>query len=361
MKIKATQKFTGLLMQWHATQNNRVMPWKGIKDPYKIWLSEIILQQTRVEQGLSYYEKFVHNYPTIHDLANANDDVVFKLWEGLGYYSRCKNLLLTARLIVQKHKGVFPNNYDELIELKGIGPYTAAAIASFAFNLPYAVLDGNVFRVLARFFGNDTAIDSTKGKQLFAEIANKVLDKNEPGLFNQAIMDFGATICKPALPNCGSCVLDKNCVALKSGTINKLPIKEKVLTKKNRWFYYFLIEHNDQILVNKRTGNDIWQSLYEFYLVETEVNINWNEQLIKSWLLEQFGIKKVSITLISGTVQQQLTHQKIKGQFIKIQIPQKPLVLENYEWISVSKLKNLAFPKFINQFLEQTMVQKNLF
>ncbi|MCU0351219.1 MAG: A/G-specific adenine glycosylase [Flavobacterium sp.] len=235
MSKASTVFFTSSLMYWHGTLNLRTMPWKGIKDPYKIWLSEIILQQTRVDQGMSYYEKFVANYPTIQDLATAKDEDVFKLWEGLGYYNRCTNLLFTARKVVTEFKGVFPTTYDELLTLKGVGPYTAAAIASFAYNLPYAVVDGNVFRVLARFFGIDTATDSTTGKQLFTQLANEVLDKVEPAKFNQAIMDFGATVCKPALPNCSSCTLQTKCTAYKKGLVNQLPIKEKVLTKKNRF------------------------------------------------------------------------------------------------------------------------------
>ena len=189
------------------------MPWKHEKDPYKIWLSEIILQQTRVEQGREYYNRFVHAYPTVEQLAVAKDDDVYKLWEGLGYYSRCKNLLHTAREIVNKYAGVFPKTYEEIIQLKGIGPYTAAAIASFAFQLPYAVLDGNVMRILSRYFGISTAIDSTEGKKELATLANSLLDTDAPGIYNQAIMDFGATICKPKQPVCTNCLLAENCTA----------------------------------------------------------------------------------------------------------------------------------------------------
>jgi A/G-specific adenine glycosylase len=273
------------------------------------------------------------------------------LWEGLGYYNRCKNLLFSARKIVKENKGQFPNNYEALLELKGVGPYTAAAIASFAFNLPYAVVDGNVFRVLARFFGNHTAIDSTKGKALFAQLANEVLDKKKPGLFNQAIMDFGATVCKPALPLCNSCVLHKYCKAYINAQVNQLPVKEKLLTKKSRWFTYFLLQHKQTILVSKRTGNDIWQSLNEFYLLETEENIHWTNELVNEWLKEQFGIEDASINLISEQMSQQLTHQKIKGQFIKIDLKAIPIVLKKHDWLPLTELKKLAFPKFINQFL----------
>ena len=205
--------FTQQLLQWNQTANHRAMPWKGEKDPYKIWLSEIILQQTRVDQGWAYYEKFIFAYPTIQDLAKAKDEKVFKLWEGLGYYNRCRNLLHTARQITNHSKGIFPNTYDALLALKGIGPYTAAAIASFAFNLPYAVVDGNVFRVIARYEGIDVPTDTTAGKRLFETRAAALLDKKRAGLYNQAIMDFGATVCKPFAPNCNNCPLQKTCVA----------------------------------------------------------------------------------------------------------------------------------------------------
>src|ERR1700749_1524911 len=194
--------FTTLLLKWHNGKNSRVMPWKGEKNPYKIWLSEVILQQTRVEQGWSYYEKFVETFPTIHDLATAPEQKVFKLWEGLGYYSRCKNLIATAKRIDTEYKGVFPSTYEELLQLKGIGPYTAAAISSFAFGLPHAVVDGNVNRVLARDFGIETPFDTTEGKKIFSILAQELLDKKNSSAYNQAIMDLGATVCTPRNPLC---------------------------------------------------------------------------------------------------------------------------------------------------------------
>jgi len=212
--------------------NNRAMPWKGEKDAYKIWLSEIILQQTRVEQGWDYYNRFIERFPQIQLLADAKDEEVFKLWEGLGYYSRCKNLLATARFITQEKRGIFPSAYKDILHLKGVGPYTAAAIASFAFNLPHAVVDGNVSRVLSRFFGIATPIDSTAGKQEFTALAQALLDQQSPGIYNQAIMDFGATICKPQLPLCADCPLQAECTAFQTGKISDLPVKEKKLQKK---------------------------------------------------------------------------------------------------------------------------------
>lgn len=327
------------------------MPWKGEKDPYKIWLSEVILQQTRVEQGWKYYTRFVETYPDIRKLAAARDQDVFKLWEGLGYYSRCKNLLFTAREIVKTRNAIFPDNYDEIVALKGIGPYTAAAIASFAYNLPYAVVDGNVFRVLSRFFGINEPVDSTKGKHLFAEMAAGVLDKKKPGLYNQAIMDFGATVCKPFSPLCSACPLHKNCIAYREGMVNQLPVKEKTLLRKNRWFYYFLFEHRGKIFVHQRTAKDIWQNLFEFYLLETGEMIKWDERTIHDWLKNQLDIRSATIREISPPVKQQLTHQQIRGQFIRISLDTIPGMMKKGNWIPQTKLPELPFPKLITGYL----------
>ena len=332
--------FTKTLLQWNEADNNRPMPWKGEIDPYKIWLSEIILQQTQVKQGWGYYERFITNYPTIQQLAAAKDEAVFKLWEGLGYYNRCKNLLFTARFITDNFNGIFPNKYDDIVALKGVGPYTAAAIASFAFNLPYAVVDGNVFRVLSRVFGIDTAIDSTKGKQAFTELANKILDQQQPGIYNQAIMDFGATVCKPFAPLCSTCTLQNSCVAYQKGSVNLLPIKEKVLTKKNRWLYYFIIECNGQVLVHKRAANDIWQSLYEFYILEANEQQYWDETIVSQWFRQQLGITDLTVINISAMQKQLLTHQQIKGQFIKVQLNAIPNTLQNLSYLYYYYLNN---------------------
>lgn len=328
------------------------MPWKGEKDPYKIWLSEVILQQTRVEQGLGYYQRFVEQYPTISHLAAAKDEEVYKLWEGLGYYTRCRNLLATARMIVNEMAGKFPATYEEILQLKGIGPYIASAVASFAYNLPYAVLDGNVFRVLSRIYGIETAIDSTEGKKQFARRAQENLDIKNSGEYNQAIMDFGATVCKPMVPNCSSCSMKKICIAFQNGLVNHLPVKEKVLQKKLRWFYYFLFEVEGKLLVHQRTGKDIWQNLYEFYPFESPEGITWDEAKLKAWLKDQFGVKKYKLMHISEVMHQQLTHQTIKGQFFRIELKSIPKPLEHYRWVTKKEMQKFAFPKFINSFLE---------
>jgi len=249
--------FPVLLLQWNSYLNTRQMPWKGEKDPYKIWLSEIILQQTRVEQGWKYYEKFITLFPDINKLAAAKDEKIYKLWEGLGYYSRCKNLIETARFISKKLKGKFPDTFEDILSLKGVGNYTASAVASFAYDLPHAVVDGNVFRVLSRVFGIKKPIDSTEGKKLFSQLAFELLDKKRPGIYNQALMDFGAVICKPQNPLCHSCVLKDHCFAYKKGLVNKLPVKEKKIKITTRWFNYLVIGYNDKIYIHKRTSNDI--------------------------------------------------------------------------------------------------------
>ena len=345
------KKFTKLLLQWHLNKNKREMPWKGEKDAYKVWLSEIILQQTRVEQGWTYYERFIKKYPRIKLLAKAKDEEVFKLWEGLGYYTRCKNLLHTARLISTKYEGNFPKRYEEIIALKGVGDYTASAIASFCFDLPFAVVDGNVLRVLSRVFENKTPVDSNEGKKIFTALAHKVLDKSHSGLFNQAIMDFGATVCKPVMPLCSHCPLNSICVAYQKGIVNTLPVKEKSIRKKTRWFSYFVFNAEGKTLVRKRTEKDIWQNLFEFYLVETESNPIWTKESVKLFFENQFGVGGFEGARIYTAESQQLTHQHIKGYFIDVCFEKIPEILrhESNIWIEAKQMDKLAFPAFINK------------
>lgn len=345
------------LLRWNQLQNTRAMPWKGEKDPYKIWLSEIILQQTRVEQGLSYYSNFLKAFPDIHKLAGASDEKVFKLWEGLGYYSRCRNLLHTARYISRELKGKFPDNYTDIKALKGIGPYTAAAIASFAFNLPYAVVDGNVFRVLARFFGLSIPTDSAAGKKTFTELAGELIDTRLPGVYNQAIMDFGAVVCKPAAPQCSTCVFNKKCIAYRTGKVDELPLKEKKITIRKRWFYYIVAVHNGKIAVRQRKAKDIWQGLYEFPLMEATAEWSGREikqQLQKQELLKGTGFEVLSV---SEMYKQQLSHQFIAGQFITVTLKsisgnKSDAVTGDILWTTKAGLRKFAWPGFINQYLK---------
>jgi A/G-specific adenine glycosylase len=344
--------FTSKLIDWHMHENKRIMPWKGEKDPYKIWISEIILQQTRVEQGLAYYNNFVKEFPTLRALALASDEAVFKAWEGLGYYSRCKNLLFTARYVYKDLGGKFPSCYENLLKLKGIGPYTASAISSFAYGLPHAVVDGNVFRVLARYFGEAAPIDSSAGKQLFTALANRLLYQPDSAAYNQAIMDFGAIVCRPQTPDCQRCPLNSECVAFSRGLVNKLPVKEKALVKRNRFFTYFVFSSEDKILVMKRLEKDIWQNLYEFYLLESESEREWKSINAKKWIGDQLGCKHFTITGISGTYTQKLTHQNLKGKFVNVHLAKIPISLQNLSKVTREEMKSLPFPKFINSFLE---------
>ncbi|HEX6914159.1 MAG TPA: A/G-specific adenine glycosylase [Chitinophagaceae bacterium] len=345
-------RFSDRLIRWNREKNTRVMPWKGEKDPYRIWLSEVILQQTRVEQGLGYYERFLARFPSIEILAAAKEDSVFKLWEGLGYYSRCRNLLETARTIMNEYNGVFPQRYDEILKLKGVGPYIAAAIASFAYNLPHAVLDGNVFRVLSRIYGINKPVDSTEGKKTFRSVAEENLDRSNPGLYNQAIMDFGATVCKPISPCCDGCVMESICVARKHNTVNQLPVKEKSIVKKQRWFYYFLLQVENRVLIQRRNGTDIWCGLHEFYLYESPTAMEWTDRKLRSWLNNHLGIRDYTLYYMSERSTQQLTHQKINGQFISLGLEEIPASLKDHAWVSINSLRKLAFPALINQHLK---------
>ncbi|MEJ7626381.1 MAG: A/G-specific adenine glycosylase [Ferruginibacter sp.] len=352
MDYRVKKFFTNELMSWNATENGRKMPWKGEKNPYRIWLSEIILQQTRVGQGWDYYLKFIEKYPTVQHLAEAPEKEVFKLWEGLGYYSRCKNLIVSARYITKDLQGIFPHTYETLLQLKGVGPYTAAAIASFAYNLPNAVVDGNVYRILSRYFGINIPIDSNEGKKYFASLATSLLDRSQPAVYNQAIIDLGATICKP-LPLCNVCPLQMKCFAFKTNTIFKYPLKEKKIIKKVRWFYYLVAEFNDQLLIRKRTAKDIWQNLHDMILMESEHEMS-TEEIRRCDLFKKMTILNNHFE-ISELYQQQLTHQTIKARFIYLPLVELPS-LEEYQLEKRSEISRLAFPKIITTYFEKSGV-----
>jgi len=326
------------------------MPWKGEKDPYKIWLSEIILQQTRVEQGLDYYKKFIIRFPDIHQLAIAKDSEVFKLWEGLGYYNRCRNLIDTARFISKKRNGKFPGTYEEILELKGIGPYSAAAISSFAFNLPYAVVDGNVYRVLSRVFGIHKPVDSSDGKKIFSQLADKLMHKKDPGIYNQALMDFGAVVCKPFNPLCGNCVFKKNCYAFNNEVINLLPVKEKKKSIRHRWFYYIIAEYGGKIYIRPRVGKDIWKNLYEFFLIESSSQIKAEDVIRKAGELKYLEKGTFTLQSVSPIFHQSLSHQKISCRFITVKLEQ-PVRLPLFKAVTNRQISHYAFPKIINEFL----------
>lgn len=343
--------FSSSLLLWDKLHNKRQMPWKGEKDPYKIWISEIILQQTRVLQGLGYYNRFIRRFPDIKSLAEADEDEVYKLWEGLGYYSRCRNLIETARHIYNDLSGIFPDQFEEIIALKGIGNYTASAIMSFAFNKPYAVVDGNVYRVLSRFFGTEMPINTSEGKKYYSGLSQLLLNKKQPALYNQAIMDFGATVCKPVLPLCNACPLQKNCIAFKENKVALLPVNFKIIKQKIRFFNYLVIKYQDLFYVAKRTRKDIWQNLYEFILIESQ-SVFSNEQLLKnSEFLSLVDGQPYEIRSVSSTYSQKLTHQIIRGKFFHIDIKMPLQAKGRYRAVRESELRQLPFPKFIASYL----------
>ena len=350
--MKNKKFFFEILIKWNRNQNKREMPWKGEKDPYKIWISEIILQQTRVQQGLSYYNRFIKAWPDVKSLAKAGEQEVYKMWEGLGYYSRCRNLIATAKYISDELGGKFPEKYEDILSLKGVGAYTASAIASFAFNQPHAVVDGNVFRVLARFFGIHTPVDTTEGKKLFGRLADDLIEQTNPAEYNQSIMDFGAVICKPTLPLCNECPLQKKCVARQKKLVNILPLKQKTVKKRERFFNYLLVEQAGYIYINQRTEKDIWQNLYEFILVETESLPPEKEFLKSGYVATLLGSSNFKLDKISETYIQKLSHQTITGRFFHIAIKTPKNSLKKYKLVSRNTLKKLAFPKFIASYLQ---------
>jgi A/G-specific adenine glycosylase len=344
---KRAENFVKKLLHWNQYDNNRQMPWKGEKDPYKIWLSEIMLQQTRVEQGLKYYQNFIEAFPNVHALANASEAKVFKFWEGLGYYSRCRNLIETARHISKDLKGEFPKDYHGIMALKGVGSYTAAAISSFAYNLPYAVVDGNVFRVLSRIFDIETPIDSTLGKKSFSALAQNILPRKKAGEYNQAIMDFGAIICKP-VPICDECFFNRQCLAFLTGKQQLLPIKEKKTKIKQRWLNYFVVQCGDEFLIRQRSEKDIWQGLHQFVLVETKKSCKRSQ--LEDLFQNQYGIRDYSVTT-EWKEKQALSHQNISFHFLFVALKRKKNVLD-YSWVKLSYLQELAFPRTLQQVVQ---------
>lgn len=350
------KKFTRLLLKWNLEKNNREMPWKNESDPYKIWLSEIILQQTRVEQGLGYYLRFIQTFPTIHHLARAKDEKIFKLWEGLGYYNRCRNLITTGRYISKKKNGKFPESFAELKTLKGIGPYTAAAIASFAYNLPHAVVDGNVLRVLSRISGISQPIDSARGKKIFNDLADRILDKKQPGIYNQSIMDFGAMVCKPLSPLCKTCPCKKICYAFNHDLVNQLPVKEKKAVIKNRWFYYLILENKNDVVLRQRTRKDIWKELFEFPVIESAKEENIRTILLQAEKKEWIRMNGYSVTETSKVYKQKLTHQLIYATFTQIRLKQPLKCTAGLLRVRKNKLTKYAFPKIVNSYLNKMKI-----
>lgn len=336
--------FSNLLIDWYL-QNKRSLPWRNTKDPYHIWLSEIILQQTRVAQGLPYFEAFTSAFKTVFDLANASEEQVLKLWQGLGYYSRARNLHAAAKYIVNELNGVFPPNYKELQRLKGVGDYTAAAIASFAYDEPVAVVDGNVFRVLARFFGIATDIASTNAKKEFQELAQELLPLDQAANFNQAIMEFGAMQCVPKNPDCTICIFNTKCVALQKNKVADLPVKLKKVAVKKRYFNYLVIrDKQGRFLVEKRKDKGIWLNLYQFKLYELEQPKKIDEVVVA--LQAEFN-PSMLIVKNDTEIIHKLSHQHLYIRFFELQFNE---VLENA--VALEDMMKLPFPIVIHNFIE---------
>lgn len=340
--------FSNLLVRWYL-QNKRDLPWRNTQNPYYIWLSEIMLQQTRVAQGMPYFYSFTDNFPTVFDLANASEQQVLKLWQGLGYYSRARNLHKTAQIVAFELNGIFPNNYKDLLKLKGIGDYTAAAIASFSFNEKVPVVDGNVFRVLSRYFGVEADISLAGTKKEFQDLAFELMPNDNIAIFNQAIMEFGALQCVPKNPNCSVCVMNKSCVALQKKIVNQLPVKSKKVKVTNRFFNYLILEDDNQkTQINKRTDKGIWHNLYEFPLIETDSDVD--DKRISTLIHEKSLFKNEINNIFSLNEKSQLhilTHQRLHIKFWKIEM--KGVLTDG---ISIDNLKTFPFPIVLFNFIE---------
>ena len=344
--------FSSGLLEWYG-QHKRDLPWRGIKDPYKIWLSEIILQQTRVKQGLPYYLRFVENFPTVIQLAQAEETKVLRLWQGLGYYSRARNLHKCAKLICDKYNSFFPSSFQELQKLPGIGRYTAAAIASFAFGERVPVVDGNVYRVLSRVFGIETDISSPRAYKEFFDVAGQLMPREESGDFNQALMDFGATHCMPKNPLCNTCTLALHCTAYQNQWQDRLPVKSKKIKTRERFFAYFVLESNDQILMRQREADDIWGKLYDFYLVESGRRKELDEVIDGHAFLRDM-ILEAPLIEESTNYKHILTHQVIHATFYRVKFSGSfPLsnLPKNLLPYSVQSIKTLPKPILIEKYL----------
>lgn len=348
--------FAEQLIGWYQ-KHKRNLPWRDTKDPYLIWLSEIILQQTRVVQGLPYYEKFVLVFPTIYDLAEASEQEVLRLWQGLGYYSRARNLHACAKMVVAEYGGTFPNNFHDLMKLKGIGAYTAAAVASFAFNETVPVVDGNVYRVLSRVFGVESDILSVKGQSVFRQLAHRLVPENKADIYNQAIMEFGALQCTPVTPACLLCPLNTMCYAYQHGKQRELPVKVKKLKIKQRFLHYVVIRQDGSLFMKQRTRRDIWAGLYDFYLVEGK-NEKPLEDLEENKLISQFLSQKGVSVAASKPYKHQLTHQQLFVKFSIIDVPESGLVSSLVEEqqlsaYTIEEIKKLPKPILIDNFLRK--------
>jgi len=347
-------EFSNFLIHWHHNHKREFL-WRNCPTPYRVWLSEIILQQTKVAQGTAYFQRIFDRFPEIKSLADADEEEILKLWQGLGYYSRARNLHFAAKSIVTNYQGRFPDTYDEIRKLKGVGDYTAAAIASIAFHQPYPAIDGNAYRVMSRVFGIDSPIDTSEGKKTFARLGHNLIDQQQPGPYNEAVMDLGAMVCTPRKPKCNECPVATICYALSANMIEEFPVKRKKKTFRNRYFHYLFVEKEQWIYLQKRTNNDIWKNLYQLPLIETKEAVS-PEDLLKSKGIEEIlNHNKYSIQKITDERIYLLSHQKLFIRFYHIQLLKE---LNSTPYIKVDKkdIAIFAIPKpietFLNNFLK---------
>lgn len=342
------KEFARLLIEWYH-EHKRDLPWRNTNDPYLIWISEIILQQTRVAQGYAYYQRFIERFPNLESLAAAEENEVLKYWQGLGYYSRARNLHQAAISV----NGVFPVKYEDILKLKGVGIYTAAAICSFAYNQPHAVVDGNVYRVLSRFFGLNEPIDSGKGKKIFASLAHDLLDKIQPALYNQAIMDFGALQCTPLSPDCTVCPFKNRCFAFNHNMVSSLPIKQNKTKTSERFFYYLLIRDNGNIYLNKRTENDIWKNLYELPLIESNTALAVDDFIRKQEFASIFKENSVVNVRLLNKTKHVLSHRIIYADFYELEAQDiKMDFLSKYTRLNMADLELYPVSRLMHNFFE---------
>lgn len=343
--------FTRQILSWYEV-HKRQLPWRNISDPYRIWVSEIILQQTRIAQGYEYYLRFIKAFPTVDDLAHAAEDEVLKLWQGLGYYSRARNMRTAAQTILSDHKGQFPTNYNDVLSLKGIGAYTAAAICSFAYNQPYAVVDGNVYRVLSRYFGIDLPIDSTQGKKHFAQLAQELLPTHQGADYNQGLMDFGALQCTPRSPVCKTCPLSSSCFAYNKAQVEMFPCKSKTIRTVERHFVYIDVITANGHWLHRRGKNDIWQGLYEFPLLEFKHRPSFDD-VIAHPLVKDIQ-SKGCWREVKTHVKHVLTHQIIFADYYQLTFNEVQPLPEGFVYVAEDKLRNFAMPQLLLKLIENS-------
>lgn len=354
MQKEEMNEFGKSIIEWYK-ENKRELPWRESNDPYLIWISEIILQQTRVVQGYDYFLRFIKRFPDVQTLAEAEEDEVMKYWQGLGYYSRARNLHAAAKSM----NGVFPKTYPEVLALKGVGEYTAAAICSFAYGMPYAVVDGNVYRVLSRYFGIDTPIDSTVGKKLFAALAYEMLDKKHPAMYNQGIMDFGAIQCTPQSPDCLFCPLATGCAAFSQGLVAKLPVKQHKTKTTNRYFNYIYVRAGAYTYISKRTADDIWKNLFELPLIESPVALSEEEFLALPAFRAFFAPGETPVVrLVCRDVKHVLSHRVIYANFYEVTMPAESASFGNFMKIKIEEMEQYAVSRLVHAFIEKYIDSK---